>query len=66
MLRFRNARKGLPMTRRKLPVGIQDFRAIRERGYAEKYRDRGEPIHLVGIAFGREERNLLGVRAEPA
>ncbi len=39
---------------------------IRERGYAEKYRDRGEPIHLVGIAFGREERNLLGVRAEPA
>ncbi len=39
---------------------------IRERGYAEKYRDRGEPIHLVGIAFGREQRNLLGVRAEPA
>ncbi len=37
---------------------------MRERGYAEKYRDRGEPIHLVGIAFGREERNLLGVRAE--
>ena len=39
---------------------------MRERGYAEKYRDRGEPIHLVGVAFGREERNLLGVRAEPA
>ncbi len=39
---------------------------MRERGYAEKYRDRGEPIHLVGIAFGREERNLLGVRAELA
>ncbi|MDE0104488.1 MAG: AAA family ATPase [Bryobacterales bacterium] len=37
---------------------------IRELGYWEKYRGRGEPIHLVGVAFGRRERNLLGVRAE--
>ena len=39
---------------------------MRERGYAEKYRDRGEPIHLVGVVCGREARNLLEVRAEPA
>ena len=39
---------------------------MRERGYAEMYRHRGEPVHLVSIAFGHAERNLLGVRAEPA
>jgi len=37
---------------------------IRERGYAKKYRDRGEPVHLVGMVFGRKERNLLEIRAE--
>ena len=39
---------------------------MQERGYAEKYRGRGEPIHLVGVACGREARNLLEVRAEPS
>ena len=37
---------------------------MRERGYAEKYRDRGEPVHLIGVACGREARNLLEIRAE--
>ena len=39
---------------------------MRERGYAEKYRDRREPIHLIGVVCGREARNLLEIRAEPA
>ena len=39
---------------------------IRERSYAEKYRVRGEPVHLIGVACGREARNLLEIRAEPA
>ena len=39
---------------------------MRERGYAEKYRDRGEPIQLIGVACGREARTLLEIRAEPA
>ena len=39
---------------------------MRERGYAEKYRDRREPVHLVGVACGREARNLLEIRSEPA
>ena len=33
---------------------------IRERGYAEKYRARGEPIHLIGVEFSREQRSVVG------
>ena len=40
------------------------MKQMRERGYADKHRDRGEPIHLVAVAFGREQRNLLSLRAE--
>ena len=40
---------------------------MRERGYAEKYRDRGEPIHsLIGLACGSEVRNVLDIRVETA
>ncbi len=39
---------------------------IRDRGYAEKYRDRMEPIHFIAIACGRDTRNLLDIRVEPA
>ncbi|MCY4305287.1 MAG: AAA family ATPase [Aestuariivita sp.] len=38
---------------------------IRNKGYAEKYRDRQEPIHLIAIACGRDTRNLLDIRVEP-
>ena len=37
---------------------------MRERGYAKKYRDLGAPVHLIGVACGREARNLLKIRAE--
>ena len=37
---------------------------IRERGYAEKYLGRNEPVHLVAIVFGGEDRKQLTVRAE--
>lgn len=37
---------------------------VRRRGYAEKYRGRGEPIHLVAAVFDRGERNLAAVHAE--
>ena len=33
---------------------------LRERRYAEKYRHLGEPIHLIGVEFSREMRNLAG------
>ena len=39
---------------------------IHKRNYAEKYGDRGEPVHLIGVACGREARNFLEIRAEPA
>jgi len=41
------------------------FTQMRARGYADRYRDREEPVHLVAIACGREVRNLLEVLAEP-
>ena len=31
---------------------------LRARGYADKYRGRGEPIHLIGVEFSRETRNV--------
>ena len=37
---------------------------IREKAYAEKYRDRKEPIHLIGVAFS--DRNVSAVMAVPA
>ncbi len=37
---------------------------IRERGYADKYRRPGVPVHLIGIEFGREERNIVDFRFE--
>ncbi len=40
------------------------FTRMREKGYAEGYRDHDGPVHLIAIACGREARNLLEVRAE--
>ena len=37
---------------------------IKALGYADKYLGRGEPVHLVGIEFGRAERNLVGFEVE--
>ena len=39
---------------------------MRERDYAGKYRSRGEPIHLLALVFGHEQRNLLDFRSEAA
>ncbi|MEA3638836.1 MAG: ATP-binding protein [Lamprobacter sp.] len=37
---------------------------IKDRGYAEKYRAEGLPIHLIGIDFSRQERTLVGFETE--
>ena len=39
---------------------------MRDRGYADKHRDRGEPIFLLAVVFGRDARNLLSVTATRA
>ena len=31
---------------------------LQERDYAAKYRCRGEPIHLIGVEFSRQTRNV--------
>jgi hypothetical protein len=44
------------------PVGTAPTGAalaqIKDRGYADKYRTDGVPIHLVGIEFSRQQRNI--------
>ncbi len=37
---------------------------IRDRGYADKYRARNEPIHLIGVEFSREQRSVVGFEVE--
>ena len=33
---------------------------IKAKGYADKYRARGEPIHLIGVEFNKTSRNIVG------
>jgi hypothetical protein len=37
---------------------------IKDRGYADKYRARGEPIHLIGVAFDKDSRNISAFEVE--
>ena len=39
---------------------------LREKGYADKYRALGEPIHLVGVEFSSERRNVTAFETERA
>ena len=46
----------------KVVKGKPEGRALermRERGHADKYRDLGVPIRLVGVEFGETERNIV-------
>jgi hypothetical protein len=40
------------------------LRQIKEKRYADKYRDRKQPIYLIGVEFGKEERNVLDFQWE--
>ena len=37
---------------------------LKAKGYAEKYRGRGEPIHLIAVEFSRKARNLAAFDVE--
>ncbi|MEY4979864.1 MAG: hypothetical protein RLZZ352_2134, partial [Pseudomonadota bacterium] len=37
---------------------------LQARGYAEKYRARGEPIYLIGVEFSRTARNVAGFEVQ--
>ena len=39
---------------------------LRERGYADKYRATGEPIHLIGVEFSKSTRNVTAFAVEHA
>ena len=39
---------------------------LRERGYADKHRASGRPIHLIGVEFDKETRNLASFEVEAA
>ena len=45
------------------PAG-RALQQLKDRGYADKYRALGQPIHLVGIEFSRERRTLVGFETE--
>ncbi|AHK80062.1 hypothetical protein M911_13875 [Ectothiorhodospira haloalkaliphila] len=37
---------------------------IKDKGYADKYRRRGQPIHLIGVEFSREQRQVVAFEVE--
>ena len=37
---------------------------FKEKGYAEKYRHRGGRIHLIGVEFSKETRNVVAFEVE--
>ena len=37
---------------------------ITEKGYADKYRHSGRPVHLIGVEFSREGRNIAAFEVE--
>ena len=37
---------------------------LKARGYAEKYRGAGEPVHLVAVEFSRDARNVVAFEVE--
>ena len=39
---------------------------LRERRYADKYRHLGQPIHLIGVEFSKDARNLAAFEVERA
>ena len=45
------------------PAG-RALQQIKDRGYADKYRAAGQPIHLIGIEFSREQRGVVGFEVE--
>ena len=45
------------------PAG-QALQQIKDRGYADKFKALGEPIHLIGVEFSKASRNIVGFDVE--
>jgi len=37
---------------------------IKDNHYADKYQNRGEPLHLIGVEFSKASRNIVGFEVE--
>jgi len=37
---------------------------LKQKGYAEKYRSLNQPIHLIGVEFSRDSRNIVAFEVE--
>jgi len=46
-----------------LPEG-RALQQIKDRGYADKYRALGWPIHLIGVEFSKDSRTVVGFEVE--
>ena len=46
-----------------MPEG-KALQQIKDRGYADKYRAEGIPVHLIGVEFSRERRAVVGFDVE--
>ncbi len=42
------------------------MRQLREKGYADKYHGLGQPVHLIGVEFSKEDRNVAAFEVERA
>ena len=51
----------MPRSTQHLP---QIYDLLRAKGDADKYRVRGEPIHLIGVEFSKEQRTVVGFDVE--
>jgi hypothetical protein len=45
------------------PAGAA-LQKIRDMGYANKYKGRGEPMHQIGVEFSKASRNVVGFAVE--
>ena len=45
------------------PAG-KALQQIKDMGYADKFKARGEPIHLIGVEFSKTNRNIVGFEVE--
>ena len=45
------------------PAGA-DLRHIKSRGYADKFKAGGEPMHLIGVEFSKVSRNVVSFEVE--
>jgi len=42
----------------------QALQQIKDKGYADKYRAEGVPIHLIGVEFSRDQHSVVGFEVE--